>query len=81
MQNIKKVDFIGNLEEDMDWFIKNYETISKKYAGKAIAIYNKTIIAVGKNYIKFLEELKARKIDPTKIIIETIPEEDASYIL
>ena len=70
-----------DLERDSDWFIDNYDELSKKYAGQAIAIKDEEVIHSDEDYLRFLDHLREMEYDTTEILIEAIPEEDAAYIL
>ena len=68
-------------DKDCQWFDDNYEELKEKFAGKAIAIMNGGIIHSDEDYLKFLEYLRSKGIDPSAICVEVFPEDDAAYIL
>ena len=71
----------AELRRDSNWFLDNYDSIQHQYSGMAIAIVNEEVIYAESDYEKFLEHIRQLGYDPTEIIIETIPDEDAAYIL
>jgi len=68
-------------EKDCQWFEERSDELKTKYAGSAIAIVNGKVIHADTNYIRFLEFLRNKNIDPSEICIEVFPDEDAAYIL
>ncbi len=51
----------------------------RKYRDKFVAIYNGGIVSVDEDYLRLLEHLERKEIDPRYVEIEYMPDED--YIL
>lgn len=68
---IKEFD---ELEIDSKFISNNSLEFSHKYARKFIAIKDQQIIAMGDNFENVLNDIKERGIDPSRVLIEYIPD-------
>ena len=69
---LSDLEFLNKAEENLEWFHNNFLELREKYAGKQIAIKDKTIVAVAQNGKKLLESLKNKNIEDSEVIIERI---------
>lgn len=68
---IKEFD---ELEIDSRFISNNCLEFSHKYAGKFIVIKNQQVIAIGDNFENVLKDIKERGIDPSRVLVEYIPD-------
>ena len=78
---LSDLELLNKAEENLKWFIANSSLIRVKYAGKQIAIKDKSIVAIGSNGKELLDNLKSRNIDDSEVIIERIPPKGEIRIL
>ena len=69
------------MDKDDLWIVEHFSELVTKYAGKAIAVVNEQLVAVGENELDV--ELIAKEKYPDKIpSVLTVPrEEDMAYLL
>ena len=63
------------------WFSREYSKIQDKYKGKVVAVKDKKVIAYAESVEELLEELERAGEDPSSLLMEAVPPEDAPYIL
>jgi len=64
----------NELEADSNFISEKSLEFSQKYARKFVAIKDKKIIAVGNEFEEVLNEVKQKRIDPSRALIEYIPD-------
>lgn len=64
----------NELEIDSRFVSNSSSEFSQKYARKFIAIKNQQIIAVGDEFEDVLRRVKEKGIDPSRVLIEYIPD-------
>ncbi len=64
----------NELEADSNFVSEKSLEFSQKYARKFVAIKDKQIIAIGDEFEKLLNEIRDRGIDPSRVLIEYIPD-------
>ena len=64
----------NELEADSNFISEKSLEFSQKYAKKFVAIKNQQIVAVGDEFEEVLNEIKQKGIDPSKVLIEYIPD-------
>ena len=64
----------NELEVDSNFISEKSLEFSQKYARKFVAIKDKKIIAIGDNFENVLNDIKKKGIDPSRVLIEYIPD-------
>ena len=64
----------NELEADSNFISEKSLELSQKYARKFVAIKDREIIAVGNEFEEVLNEVKQKGIDPSRVLIEYIPD-------
>ena len=77
----KEIEMLRYAEEQMSWIHKNYKDMQKKYAGRYIAVRDKSVISSGKSLKKVLENINKRGIDLDEVVIEYIFPKNTALIL
>jgi len=62
------------LEIDSRFISNNGSEFSHKYARKFVAIKDQQVIAMGDNFENVLDDIKKKGIDPSRVLIEYIPD-------
>lgn len=66
-------ELLQSTRENLEWFTENSKQIQEEFEGKAVAIYNKKIIASAENGMQLRENLQSKGIDDSEVIVERIP--------
>ena len=69
---MEEIEILKNSSEDLVWFLKNLALLKKSYAGKVIAIRNKSVLASASNIKSLLKELSTRGIEDSEVLIKQV---------
>ena len=65
--------FLTKMEKANKLFLADYENIKAKYPSQYVAVgINGNVVANNKNSDKLFTDLKRKKIDPAKVLIEYV---------
>lgn len=74
MEDLELLQEFKNLETSSAFVSRSYQKIQEKYPNKFIAVENNKIILAGPNVEDMINELRSMNKDPSRILIEFIPE-------
>lgn len=69
------------MQKDSEYLNKSYDDLKQKYTNQYIAIKNGTVIANHKDINVLLKMIRAKKLDPTMILIDFVSPKDMLLIL
>lgn len=72
---------LKSFESDFIYFQHEKDNLRKDYLNKFVAVHNGKIIASGSSIEEVKDKLEKEGINPSKTIIEFVPEEESIMIL
>ena len=72
---------LKSFELDSLFFQKKKEDLRKSFLNKFVAIKNREVIASGSSIEEIKKILEDKSIDPSKTVIEFVPEEESIIVL
>jgi hypothetical protein len=80
----KEEDLIRSLqafEQNARWFSENCSEVAQRYEGKAIAIKDRKVVAVGDSLDEVLSELEMKGEDVSSAYVTVVPKRTTAFIL
>jgi len=74
MKKLRKFD------NDLDWFLENYEKLKKEYKGEYVAVKEQKIVDHDKDAKILLKRMKEKYGDISSLVVEHISERKVEYI-
>ena len=59
-------------QEDLKWFVNNFEELRENYGHKVLAVKNKRVVATGDNMQGLLSKLEEKGIPQESVLIKQI---------
>jgi hypothetical protein len=81
MQDSEILEILKVAEEDGKWVSEKYGELQEKYAGRVLAIRNKSVVGNAESIEELLEIVKEKGEDASLILIETVLPKNVSLIL
>ncbi|MCS6936417.1 MAG: DUF5678 domain-containing protein [Candidatus Bipolaricaulota bacterium] len=72
---------ITQLQADDEWLANHLDELVERYSGRAIAIHQGAIIAVGDSEAEVYRQLRERGVDPMPLVFRVPRPEDLHSIL
>lgn len=75
------IEILREIDEDGKYVAKHYVQLETKFKGKIIAVKHKEVVAASETIDGILKELSKKGIEPSSVLIESIPPSSLSFIL
>ena len=78
---MEEMTMLQTAERDNEWLTRNFKKIQQEHTNSFIAVYEKYVIAEGRDSEDVINEVNEKGKDPATILIEFIPEKGLLLIL